>query len=622
MSMNESKRYYLIFSLYFLGFGVLIAGITSFVNYQSKFTDIQKDLYDISVQENAIKRSLLKGEVDRIEQLLHSIAASEITQFFTIDQSDINRKNITDLFFTLSRANTDIMQLRYLNERGKEVVRIDRSKLSEELTSIEKTGLQDKSKRYYFKEAKNLRAHEFWHSNIDLNIENGKIEQPIRPTFRVATPLIIQNKFKGVIIVNFMFERFLNQLTNSANFNVYLFDNKGEVILHPTRKYSWSRYLRTGASLNTIFPEHVKNISTQKEFMGDGYFAFTLGDLFKNSEKIKVVYVPRREAMDKMQDKNIFAAFIIAITVIIISIPLSWLISIIPSKLQSNLAQAYQKIQKSSRIINKHIIISNTDANGVILDVSDRFVKVSGYSREEIIGKKHNVLRHPDTRNETYREMWSTIEVGEVWDGEIQDLNKAGEPYWIHMHIAPEMNENNTVSGYTAISQDITDKKMIEYISITDSLTGLFNRRKVDEVLASEVARFDRYQTPFSVLIFDVDYFKKVNDEHGHLVGDAVLVLISQILQANSRLTDCISRWGGEEFLIVASGMGLNDAAQYGEKLRKTVEEHQFSDVGTITISCGVAEYSKSVTSSELVSLADNALYNAKNSGRNRVIKS
>ncbi len=619
--MDGNKKYYTVFSLCFLGFGVFIAATTSFVNYQLKVTETEENLHEISVHENRIKRTLLKAEIDRIEQLLHSIVLSETTHAYIIDESEVHKNNMISLFLALSQANTDIMQLRYLNEKGEEVVRIDRSKISQELTSVENTALQDKSKRYYFKDVKNLRTHEFWHSNVDLNVENGRIEQPIKPTFRVATPLIIENKFKGVVIVNLMFENVLKHLTNSPNFNVYLFDKKGEVIMHPKRKYSWSRYLRTGVSLYTIFPEDVKDISSKKESIGDGYFSYTLGDLFKNNETIKIVYVPRLDAMNKIQNKNIFAAFIIAITVLFISIPLSWLISIFPSKLQSNLAQAYEEIQKSSHIINKYVIISSTDSNGVLLDVSDQFVKVSGYSRDEIIGKKHDVLRHPDTRNETFRDMWSTIKMGEVWEGELQNINKAGEPYWIHMHIAPELKDNK-VQGYTAISQDITDKKRIEHISITDSLTGLFNRRKVDEVLASEVARFDRYQTPFSVLIFDIDYFKKVNDEHGHLVGDAVLVLVSQILQANSRLTDCISRWGGEEFLIITSGMGVYDAVQYGEKLRKTVEEHQFSDVGTITISCGVAEYSKSVTSSELVSLADNALYNAKNSGRNRVIKS
>ena len=615
----SKKRYYLIFTFYFLGFGVIVAFLTSLINYKSNFTDINIKLQNMSNSEAMFKRGLLLNYISEIEMLLSSITRNELTLKYLKTLESDDKNNLTNLFYALSYANSDIMQLRYIDSSGKEAIRIDRDKKTPNLLIIPESRLQNKSDRYYFKETSLLMANQFWHSNIDLNMEHGKIEQPIKPTFRVSTQLVVKNQFKGIIIANLLFENTIKEITNSANFQLYITDKDGEIIHHPDRSGSWSKYFNNIKTLHNLFPENVNNILNNSSFTGKGIYSYTFGDLFRNRENMKIIFIAKSNLLTKMKEKNILAALMIAITVLLVAIPLSWIISIIPSQLQSKLAVAYIKIKKDADIIDKHVMLSSTDKSGTIKSISTCFTKITGYTPDEVIGKKHNILRHQDTPLKTHKNLWNTILGGDIWEGDIKDLHKNGHDIWINKIITPEFNKEGEVDGFTAIAQDISDKKLIELMSITDSLTGLFNRHKLEDVLSHEIARFKRYKTNFSVMLFDIDFFKKVNDTYGHLAGDDVLIKLSDILKQNGRATDFISRWGGEEFLIVSSETDLEGVAVFAEKLRIKIENYKFPVVGQVTVSCGVAQYTSGETTSALISRADTALYQSKESGRNKV---
>jgi diguanylate cyclase (GGDEF)-like protein len=159
----------------------------------------------------------------------------------------------------------------------------------------------------------------------------------------------------------------------------------------------------------------------------------------------------------------------------------------------------------------------------------------------------------------------------------------------------------------------------LEKLSVTDRLTGLYNRLKLDEVLASEVMRAARSGQPFSVVLIDIDRFKQVNDQHGHQAGDQVLVEFAQLLRQGIRATDVLGRWGGEEFLIVCPHTDAAGATQLAEVLRLAVQTHRFPLVDKRTASFGVAAYRQADSVEDMVSRADLALYAAKTAGRNRV---
>ncbi|MBF0203720.1 MAG: diguanylate cyclase [Desulfamplus sp.] len=159
----------------------------------------------------------------------------------------------------------------------------------------------------------------------------------------------------------------------------------------------------------------------------------------------------------------------------------------------------------------------------------------------------------------------------------------------------------------------------LEILAITDRLTGICNRLKLDEVFAQELVRSKRYDLDFSVIIMDIDHFKRVNDTYGHQVGDTVLVEMSQLLMEHLRKVDVPGRWGGEEFLLICPETDLKNAILIAEKLCHTIAEFDFSVVKRATASFGVASYLKGDDVKNMMSRADAALYRAKELGRNRV---
>jgi len=160
----------------------------------------------------------------------------------------------------------------------------------------------------------------------------------------------------------------------------------------------------------------------------------------------------------------------------------------------------------------------------------------------------------------------------------------------------------------------------LEKLSVTDPLTGLYNRRHLMGTLASEVQRSRRLRRSFSVLLADVDKFKQYNDSHGHLAGDAALVKIAEIFRKTTRAVDCVARYGGEEFVVMLLECPIATAALVAERIRTRIAEQDLGE-GKLTVSIGLAEYPDGGdTPEELIATADAAMYQAKSSGRNQVV--
>jgi len=161
----------------------------------------------------------------------------------------------------------------------------------------------------------------------------------------------------------------------------------------------------------------------------------------------------------------------------------------------------------------------------------------------------------------------------------------------------------------------------LEYISTTDSLTKIFNRRHIEEVFELEIKRSIRHDRDLSIIIFDIDFFKVVNDTHGHQTGDAVLKQFADTVKKNIRSTDILGRWGGEEFLIICPEINLKNGSHMAWTLCNRLAKQHFGKAGTQTASFGVTTFKKGDDTQAMISRADKALYLAKSNGRNRVEK-
>ncbi|EJF06963.1 PAS domain S-box/diguanylate cyclase (GGDEF) domain-containing protein [Thiovulum sp. ES] len=288
------------------------------------------------------------------------------------------------------------------------------------------------------------------------------------------------------------------------------------------------------------------------------------------------------------------------------------------------------QLEQYKKLVDENVITSSTDTRGYITEVSKAFEKISGYSKEELIGTNHNIVRHPDVPKDVYSDMWKTIESGKVWKGEIKNLDSNGEDYWVAASVYPKFDtkDKEKIIGYTAIRQDITDQKKVEELSIRDSLTGLYNRRYFEEIFASEIEKATLNLQSFAFLIADVDNFKKYNDNYGHQNGDEVLRNVASVFENSFRCSNCYTfRLGGEEFGVILRGFSKVQLSKLVEQARQNLVnrdiEHKYNEkFGKITSSFGLAFreiMTDELSGIEIYRIADQGLYLAKSSGRNRV---
>lgn len=292
---------------------------------------------------------------------------------------------------------------------------------------------------------------------------------------------------------------------------------------------------------------------------------------------------------------------------------------------KSDLEQTYKVLQESENKVklifeNSPIGIFYYDNNGKISMLNARLAEIFETSKKKI-QDKINVLKLP---NKKIVECIARTLVGETAHYEdVYESTISGKSIVMKAEFAPIKSESGVVIGGIAIVEDFTERKQLEdkivKLSITDKLTQIYNRLKLDEVLEMEYRRSHRSHIPFSAIILDIDHFKAVNDNYGHQIGDSVLKEIANILQTHVRETDVVGRWGGEEFLVIATNTDLEGGRVLAEKLRLEIESFEFTAIGKLTCSFGVAAYKSEMTISSLISTADKALYRAKENGRNRV---
>ncbi len=287
-----------------------------------------------------------------------------------------------------------------------------------------------------------------------------------------------------------------------------------------------------------------------------------------------------------------------------------------------------KRLDQYMKIVNDNVYITISDLNGKIVNVSDAYCKLTGYLRDELIDKKHSIFRHPDTEDYVFKELWATISRGRLWKGEHKNRKKDGSTFWVENSITPNLDENGNITGYTSIYNDITDKKEISELLITDYLTKIYNRRHFNDIFDLELKRARRDKKNFVLMVLDIDYFKQYNDTYGHDAGDKALQLVANSLKYTlNRAHDFVFRLGGEEFGIITSKIGTSGAKTLANKLKGSIEnleiEHRGNKVSNfITISIGtkIVTPESTLSQNDIYKLADDALYEAKDLGRNRAI--
>ena len=270
-----------------------------------------------------------------------------------------------------------------------------------------------------------------------------------------------------------------------------------------------------------------------------------------------------------------------------------------------------------------------TDDKNNIVEVNSAFSKITGYSREEVLGKDPKILKSGRNDKEFYKKLWESLESNGVWTGELWNRNKNGEEYAEDATISVVYGDNNEVQNYIAIFTDITLQKKqqeeLEHNANYDILTGLPNRLLFADRMKQAIAQVIRRNQLIAVAYIDIDGFKQVNDTYGHDIGDKLLILLAQKMSAMLRKGDTISRIGGDEFIALLVDIPNEESVlSFIDRLIANVAEEIYIDDLKINISAsiGITFYpqAEELDADQIVRQADQAMYQAKTSGKNKYV--
>jgi diguanylate cyclase (GGDEF)-like protein/PAS domain S-box-containing protein len=597
---------------------------------------VAAQLLMININKEVVKKDSLKKAAlyaRNIQNAFRQNIKSSEAKLKVLRESAIFRKNFEHnrvfeyskfLFLDIAKTSPDIMQLRYIDKNGNEIIRINRNNPQQEAYIIDKKRLQNKAKRYYFQEIMRLRNGEFWYSKLDLNVEHGKIEKPLRPVIRIGTPYYYKGKKQGILIINVFMKEFLDSMVTSDIYDIFLVDKDNYMLVNTKHTNEWSRYLR-----------NAKNTQDFLSIMDENAYRLNLN--IANHEGLKIILIPKENYIESEVKENFYQFLWVILIVLFFSLPLSYIMSILPAKLKSKVDKLNQELESESQ--EKDVLLSLFDLSDAVLfkwnndeEWSVSFVSKSvenllGYPQDDFATNKiaYASCIHHDDLQQVQKEVEDAMASNVYFftHEPYRVVTKDKKIKWILDNTVIVRDSSDEIVNFVGYLTDITELKekefALENLARIDQLTKINNRLYLDEILMAQYYRFNRYSEECSLILVDIDYFKMINDEYGHIVGDKVLVEFAELLKNAIRKDDIVGRWGGEEFLIILPHTYIDKAAFLAEKLCKIVAEHEFSVVGHKTASFGVATFVHGMSVEQCVDMADDALYEAKKAGRNMV---
>lgn len=559
---------------------------------------------------------------------------------------------------TLTRTKKVYDQIRFLNSDGDEVIRVNGN--FGQPVIVADADLQNKKNRYYFRDTMLLDCKGIFVSPLDLNMENGAIERPLKPMLRFGMPICDSlGKKEGVILFNYLGSILLGaleeKLGNGENGSQpMLLNNKGYWFLAPDPEKEWGFMFAKDLRFQNDFPDVWKSIQEGKKgqlFTSEGLFTFqTIFPLatiqlsnsgyqlthpessnLLGSRKyywVLVLHVPRHflAGLQKHYLQN-WLLQIIAVSAVML--PLTWLFS----REKTKAVTAQKEVQRSEEFtlavtsqLGEGIIVLNTEQR--IVMVNPQAQALLGWGESHLLGANINTVFPPPEGSDS--EFLSTR-------GLEANSSKRFEPYLVPKRNGVDLPVSLTISSlyihgkkagciltFRDISERLAYEQQLEKIAIHDPLTGAKNRGELERILSVEFNRSERYGESCAALLVDLDNFKNVNDTHGHQVGDRVLKHICGLISDELRKFDIIGRYGGEEFVIVLPEGTMAEARHFALRILEIVRNNPFVEEGLaipVSISLGLACYPESGSNvAEVIGMADKAMYQAKKQGRDRFV--
>lgn len=337
---------------------------------------IEEKIYDY-IQEKDTFITML-SEYSSIKELLNT-------------KKTTYKKTVEEFLYSLAKGSKSIMQLRVIDTLGKEIVKIDRVNGSN-IVKVKDKALQDKSDRNYFKKFSLLTKGEVGFSDIDLNVEHGKVEVPWRPTLRMGIPVYVNSKRMGMVVINYNMRNWLEDLTKMTLNSFYLVDPDGYFIIHPDENWKWSRY-QTPSKKATDYFKELKGV--KKDFTDivhiDNLFIKRIE--FFNDQSMLCIYEPHVSIEDTLIEKSLQVSGFLAVMMFLVLVPVSKVILVFIQRLRDEKEQLEYSRQYISKVFNNTFdAMFVINKKGIIQKVNSGAVKLFGYEESELIGNNINIL--------------------------------------------------------------------------------------------------------------------------------------------------------------------------------------------------------------------------------------
>lgn len=622
----------------------------------------------IQLYNQQLRQSMLAPEREQFE-LIEEIVLADVqnlveetlvmaslprVQSFLANGAETDRILLSERLLHFAAIFNRYDQVRVLSAEGMELIRINHR--DDRPVLVPQADLQDKSDRDYFLESLNLTPGEIYMSDIDLNVEQGQIEVPLVPMMRIIVPIYDEeSRLTGLFVVNHkmkqLLDRIQGQLEDVDLFDAYLIDKAGYFLVHPDSQKTWGHLLnRPDSRLDSEKAALAAEIDLNEtgEFIADnGVYLFQsmrpqtfvspdLTDIVVSGDEQLVwrliLYVPDRYWRSLVFYSRTDIRLLIVIVLIVLYAACWFIAASGAQRRRLRKMRAVYARELNELYERAPCGYHSLNSRGVVVRMNQTELDWLGYSQQEVINKKRFVeFLRDDSREVFEREFHDFVAGRDLKELDLEMVSRSGDIIPVAVNgTAVRDRDGNFIMSRTVVT-DMTEnralRERLSRLALTDELTGVANRRHFYETAELEIARCLRENKPFAVFMLDIDFFKKVNDTHGHGFGDTVLKELARTCQSSQRINDLFGRLGGEEFGGLLSGADLQEAIEIANRLRQFVAGIEFElpsgGKTSVTVSIGVAEASKvTYTLEELLKLADENLYKAKKAGRNQVVGS
>ncbi|SHO58176.1 sensor domain-containing diguanylate cyclase [Vibrio quintilis] len=602
------KSVYRRFILYFMMFGMCIITLFLYLISQSEKPILENSIRDAVVFQQKHIFSVLQRFSFSATHVVNTLVNSHEINNYLADRKETNLLPVNNLMKNIISIDPSFYRAELLDQDNQVLLSLYRRE-----QSLQNDHSLKGTHREYIPRLSSKMSHHIWFSEI-ISSHSLFSGSNFFHMLYASYPLYTNQQYSGSVVFYFDIDTLLNFLTGDDSLDIYITDQKGKILFSSDQMDSISQ----GEAKFFQSTFGISDIRSEQQLKLKGFSFMPLGTLYSGQGLMLFCRASSEFLREKSDWYNAVVVEIFVI-VIIFSFCFGIIIAIGPSRTVDKLKTVSKEKNTYMRLLDQYVPVFETDRYGVITRCNQAFCLLSQYSESELTGKLSTVLNF-NKSDSSIAHIKSVLEAGLPWQGEVHYISKRGKEFWLFSTVIPIYGERRELQGYMSISTDKTDKKQLEVMVEIDSLTEIHNRAKLNKCLSQEYERMKRYGTTCSVIMIDVDFFKQVNDNYGHFIGDKVLYQLAIVLNQSTRMVDDVGRWGGEEFMIVCPETALNDAVVLAEKIRMKVATHHFPDAGRLTVSLGVEEMNPEQSLQSILEKADYYLYEAKNNGRNCVM--